>query len=42
LECAAYREAGLGCTVTDLIEGGHGRASYLRLRGHGGAASCLI
>lgn len=42
VERAAHREAGLGCTVTDLIEAGHGRASYVRLRGDGGAASCLI
>jgi hypothetical protein len=42
MERAAHREAGLGCTVTDLIEAGHGRSSYVRLRGDGGAASCLL
>lgn len=42
VERAAYREADLGCAVTDFIEAGHGRASYVRLRGDGGAASCLI
>ena len=38
---AAHREPGIGRTPTKLIEERHGQASYVRLRGDGGAAPCL-